>query len=183
MGSGIQVTTLPLIDYEMSPCRMCGKCLESGHCVRDAGFNQIYQHLAESDAVFVVCPHYAPLPSKLMMLLEKLEEICYLNWCQDPEYHPIVHQKPVGLIAHGGQPAEAASYYKTVLLDPLALAFASIQMKVIGAGEQWPNGVAFGVKDFRLEPDAVFVTIEHDWDDIHSRLAPLVKNVLAEIEP
>ena len=176
-----QVTILPLIDYEIKPCRMCGECLEAGQCVRDTAFNQIYQHLAGADAVFVVCPHYAPLPSKLMMLLEKLEEICYLNWCQNQEYQTIVYQKPIGLIAHGGQTAQAAPYYKTALLDPLALAFASVQMKVVGAGEQWPNGVAFGVKSLGLAPGAVFVTIEHDWEDIRGRLAPLVKNVLDQI--
>ncbi len=176
-----QVTILPLIDYEMKPCRMCGKCLEAGQCVCDTAFNQIYQRLAETDAVFVVCPHYAPLPSKLMMLLEKLEEICYLNWCQDQGYQTIVHQKPIGLVAHGGQSTKAAAYYKTALLDPLALAFASVQMKVVGAGEQWPNGVAFGIKDLSLTPGSVFVTIKHDWDDIRGRLTPLVKNVLAQI--
>lgn len=99
-----QVDILPLIDYELTPCRMCSKCLAAGNCIRDNAFNQIYARLAEADAVFVVCPHYAPLPSKLMMLLEKLEEICYLNWCQNQQYQTIVYRKPIGLVAHGGQP-------------------------------------------------------------------------------
>ncbi len=176
-----QVDTLCLIDYEMNPCRMCGKCLESGKCVRDESFNHIYQSLANADAVFVICPHYAPFPSKLMMLLEKLEEICYLNWCRNPKYQTIVFDKPIGLVAHGGQPTKVASFYKTILLDPLGLAFSSIQMKVIGSGEQSPNGVVFGVKDLRLVPDSIFVEIEHDWEDIRSRLTPLVKNVMSQI--
>ena len=117
-----QVTILPLIDYEIKPCRMCGECLEAGQCVRDTAFNQIYQHLAEADAVFVVCPHYAPLPSKLMMLLEKLEEICYLNWCQDQGYQTIGHPKRLRLVAHGGQTAQAPPSSKTAFLNPLALA-------------------------------------------------------------
>jgi multimeric flavodoxin WrbA len=176
-----QVTIVPLIDYEMKPCRMCGKCVEAGKCVHDRAFNQVYQRLAEADAVFVVCPHYAPFPSKMMILLEKLQEICYLNWCQDQGYRTIVHQKPVGLVAHGGQTAEAIPYYKKALLDPLALSFASVQMKVVGAGEQEPNGVAFGIKDLSLTPGSLFVSIEHDWDDIRGMLAPLVKHVLAEV--
>lgn len=179
--SDAQVDILRLVDYEMNPCRMCGKCSELGKCVRDEAFNKIYARLTEVDAVFVVCPHYAPLPSKLMMLLEKLEEICYLNWCQDQQYKTIVFQKPIGLVAHGGQPTKAASYYKTALLDPLALAFSSIQMKVVGSDEQSPNGVVFGVKKISLVPDSIFVEIEHDWNDIRSRLIPLVKNVLDQI--
>jgi multimeric flavodoxin WrbA len=175
------IDILCLINYEMNPCRMCGKCLEAGKCVRDDAFNQIYKKLADADAVFVVCPHYAPLPSKLMMLLEKMEEICYLNWCRNQDYQTVVSKKPIGLVAHGGQPTETALYYKTALLDPLALSFASIQMKVIGAGEQSPNGVFFGIKDLRLVPDSIFVEIEHDWEDIRSRLRPLVKNVLSQV--
>jgi len=176
-----QVEILCLLEYEMNPCRMCGKCFEAGKCVRDEAFNQIYENLSEVDAVFVVCPHYAPLPSKMMILLEKLEEICYLNWCQNQNYQTAVFKKPIGLVAHGGQPSSAASYYKTSLLDPLALAFSSIQMTVVGAGEQSPNGVAFGVKNLRQVPDSIFVEIEHDWNDIRNRLSPLVKNVLDQI--
>ncbi len=175
------VDILCLMDYEMNPCRMCGKCFETGSCVRDQAFNHIYQSFVDADAVFVVCPHYAPLPSKLMMMLEKMEEICYLNWCQDQKYQTIVFEKPIGLVAHGGQPTQAASYYISTLLDPLALAFSSIQMKVIGCGEQSPNGVVFGVKNLRLVPDSIFVEIEHDWEDIRSRLTPLVKNVMSQI--
>lgn len=178
----VQVEILPLIDYELTPCRMCGQCLAAGECIRDNAFNQIYAKLAETDAVFVVCPHYAPLPSKLMMLLEKLEEICYLNWCQNQQYQTIIYRKPIGLVAHGGQPMDAASYYKTALLDPLALAFASIQMRVARVDEQWPNGVAFGIQKLSLPPGEIFVRIEDDWEAIRSRLAPLVKNVLAQVE-
>lgn len=181
-GPQAQVDILPLLDYEMKPCRMCGKCLEAGECVRDAAFNQIYAHLRDADGVFVVCPHYAPLPSKLMILLEKLQEICYLNGCQDQAYRTVVFRKPLGLVAHGGQTAEALPYYKKALLDPLAMAFASVQMRVIGAGEQWPTGVTFGITQLSLPPGSIFVTIEHDWDNIRTRLAPLVHNVLAEIE-
>ena len=181
VDSDVQVDTLRLIDYEMTPCRMCGKCFETGNCVQDLAFNYVYQSLADADAVFVVCPHYAPLPSKLMMMLEKMEEICYLNWCQNQKYQTIVFEKPIGLVAHGGQPTQAASYYKIALLDPLALAYSSIQMKVVGAGEQAPKGVVFGVKDLRLDPDSIFVEIGHDWEDIRSRLTPLVKNALDQI--
>jgi hypothetical protein len=68
------------------------------------------------------------------------------------------------------------------LLDPLANAFASVQMRVIGAGEQWPNGVTFGIKSLTMPPDSIFVTIEHDWQVIRQRIQPLVENVLAAIK-
>ncbi|MBN1921242.1 MAG: NAD(P)H-dependent oxidoreductase [Anaerolineae bacterium] len=177
-----QVEILPLLDYELTPCLMCGQCLTAGECVYDPAFNALHARLAAADAVFVVCPHYAPLPSKLMMLLEKLEEICYLNWCQNQEYHTVVYGKPIGLVAHGGQTAEALPYYKTALLDPLALAFASVQMRVMSAGPEWPNGAVFGVQRLYLPPGDIFVQIEHDWDDIRQHLTPLVINLLAQLQ-
>jgi multimeric flavodoxin WrbA len=176
-----EVEIVTLIDYAMKPCRMCGECFPTLRCSQDEAFNQIHAKLQSADAVFLVCPHYAPIPSKVMILLEKLEEMAYLKYCQDNTYHTPLHGKPIGIIAHGGQTEEALPYYKTALLDPLANAFASVQMRVIGAGEQWPNGATFGIKRLTMPSDSIFVTIEHDWQVIRQRIQPLVENVIAAI--
>jgi multimeric flavodoxin WrbA len=176
-----EVEIVTLIDYAMKPCRMCGECFPTLRCSQDEAFNQIHAKLQSSDAVFLVCPHYAPIPSKVMILLEKLEEMAYLKYCQDNSCHTPLHGKPIGIIAHGGQTEEALPYYKTALLDPLANAFASVQMRVIGAGEQWPNGATFGIKRLTMPSDSIFVTIEHDWQVIRQRIQPLVENVIAAI--
>lgn len=177
----IEVEIVPLIDYGMKPCRMCGECLPTLQCSQDEAFNQVHAKLQSADAVFLVCPHYAPIPSKVMILLEKLEEMAYLKYCQDNTYRTPLHGKPIGIIAHGGQTEAALPDYKTALLDPLANAFSSVQMRVIGAGEQWPNGVAFGIKSLTMPSDSIFVTIEHDWQVILQRIQPLVENVIAVI--
>ena len=176
-----EVEILPLIDYALKPCQMCGECLPTLRCSHDEAFNRVHDKLQSADAVFLVCPHYAPIPSKVMILLEKLEEMAYLKYCQDNTSLTPLHGKPIGIIAHGGQTEEALPYYKTALLDPLANAFTSIQMRVIGAGTQWPNGVTFGIQSLILPPSSIFVTIEHDWQAIHQRIQPLVENVIAAI--
>jgi multimeric flavodoxin WrbA len=177
----IEVEIVPLIDYAMKPCRMCGECLPTLRCSQDEDFNQVHDRLQSAEAVFLVCPHYAPIPSKVMILLEKLEEMAYLKYCQDNTSLTPLHGKPIGIIAHGGQTEEALPYYKTALLDPLANAFASVQMRVIGAGEKWPNGVTFGIKSLTMPTDSIFVTIGHDWQVIRQRIQPLVENVIAAI--
>ena len=177
----IQVEIVPLIDYALKPCRMCGECLPTLRCSQDEAFNQVHDRLQSADAVFMVCPHYAPIPSKVMILLEKLEEMAYLKYCQDNTFRTPLHGKPIGIIAHGGQTEEALPYYKTALLDPLASAFASVGMRVIGASEQWPNGVTFGIQSLKMPSDSIFVTIEHDWQVIRQRIQPLVENVIAAI--
>ena len=179
--ASFDVEIVPLIDYAMKPCRMCGECLPTLRCSQDEAFNQVHTQMQSADAVFLVCPHYAPIPSKVMILLEKMEEMAYLNYCQDNTFLTPVYGKPIGIVAHGGQTEEALPYYKTALLDPLANAFASVQMRVIGAGEQWPNGVTFGIKGLTMPKDTIFVTIEHDWQVIRQRIRPLVENVIAAI--
>lgn len=180
-GAGVEVEIVPLIDYELTPCRMCGECFDSGWCIRDEAFNQVLAKLIAADAVFIVSPHYAPIPSKLVMLFEKLEEMTYLHSVDDPHYRSALHRKPVGIIAHGGQTEEALSYYKTALLDPIATALTSVQMRVIGANEKWPYGVAFGIQNLTKPDDSIFVKIDHNWALIRERITPLVRNVAAEV--
>ncbi len=180
---GLEVEILPLIDYELIPCRMCGSCLESGECVRDEAFNQVFRKMQRAQAIFLAVPHYAPIPSKVMMLLEKMEEMAYLNWCQDETYRFPLAEKPVGVIAHGGQSApEALPYYKTALLDPVAGALASVGMRPVGAEEEWPNGVTFGIQSLAKRPDSAFVDIVHNWDDVRQRIRPLVRNMAERLK-
>jgi multimeric flavodoxin WrbA len=178
-----QVTILPLIDYELRSCRMCGQCLASGFCARDEAFNAVYRAMIAADAVFLVCPHYAPLPSKVMVLMEKLEEIAFLNYCADQNCHLPLYHKPVGIVAHGGRIEDAAAlaYYQTALLDPLAMDLESVQMRVTGAGEGWPKGVVFGIRTIAMRPGSIFVDITQDWDAVRLRLVPLVVNVVANL--
>lgn len=177
------VEIVPLIDYEMKSCRMCGQCQESQRCARDAAFNQVFEKLIAADAVFVVFPHYAPLPSKLMILFEKMEEIAFLSWCADDRYRFPLSNKPAGVIGHGGQQAtdEVLAYYQRALVEPVAQALGSLSMKVVGVGKECPNGVAFGIRSIQKPADSIFVEIQHDWEDVRQRITPLVKHVTAAV--
>ncbi len=178
-----EVDIVPLIDYDMLPCHMCGKCLEKERCARDEAFNQVFEKMIAADGIFMVVPHYAPLPSKLMILFEKMEEIGFLNWCADSTYRFPLHEKPAGVIGHGGQePTEAVlAYYKRMLVEPVAAVLSSMSMRVIGAGDDCPNGLAFGIRSIGKRDDSIFVDIQHDWDEVRRRIAPLVHNVAAAV--
>ncbi len=172
------VEIVPLLDYEMKSCRMCGKCFDTERCALDPAFNQVFEKMISADGLFVVVPHYAPLPSKVMILLEKMEEMAFLGWSSNPEYRFPLFQKPIGIVAHGGQNApEAIPYYQKMIVVPLAMAFASCQLQVVGAGPNLPRGVAFGIKEIARRPDSIFVDITHDWDAIQRGMTPLAKNV------
>ena len=101
-GNGVQLEIIRLVDADLSPCTGCGKCFMMNKCCTDDSFNNIYSRIAQSDALFIVSPHYAPVPAKLCMLLEKMEQISFLNRFHNINYRPIVYKVPVGIIAHGG---------------------------------------------------------------------------------
>ena len=179
-----EVEIVPLIDYEMKPCRMCGQCQESQRCARDEAFNRVFEKLIAADGIFIVVPHYAPLPSKLMILCEKMQEIAFLNWVADEGYRFPLSGRPVGIVGHGGQETSdpVVAYYQKMLVEPLALALGGVSLHVTGAGEDSPRGVTFGIRSIARRPNTVFVDIQHDWDDIQRRTAPLVKNMVAAVQ-
>jgi len=160
-----------LSDSNTSPARQHSASTRTCELVRD----QLAAHNSSIETVIVHLTDHAMNPCRICG-----ECLPTLRSSQDNTYHTPLHGKPIGIIAHGGQSEGALPYYKTALLDPLANAFASVQMRVIGTGEHWPNGVAFGIQNLTM-PDSIFVTIEHDWQIIRQRIQPLVENVIAAI--
>jgi len=178
---GASVEVVPLIDYDMKPCRMCGECVEKMLCTRDAAFNRVFKKMQSAQGLLVVVPHYAPLPSKLMILLEKMQEIAYLGWCADEKnFRFPLAGVPLAVIGHGGQTgAEALEYYQRALVEPVARAFAGCGLSVVSGGDGMPYGVSFGIQSLTKRPDSIFVDIQHDWAGIRGRIMPLVKNLAA----
>jgi len=178
-GNDIQMENIRLVDAGLSPCTGCGKCFKMNKCWNDDCFNNIYSRIAQSDALFIVSPHYAPIPAKLCMLLEKMEQISFLNRFHDINHYPIVYKVPVGIIAHGGSSTEAAlRSYKEMVLDTIANALQTVMMDVVGLDEEWPTGIAFPVKEVLRDEDEIFPLQLYDRDDIENRLTPLVLRVI-----
>jgi multimeric flavodoxin WrbA len=175
----VQVDVVKLVDADLSPCTGCGECFKTGRCGADDDFNRIYLRIANAGAVFIVSPHYTPIPSKLCMLLEKMEQISYLPWFHDNQHHPKVQGIPVGIIAHGGNSDEfALRSYKAMVLDTIANALQTIMMEVVGLNDEWPTGVVFPAKDVKRDSGSTFPIQYYDWSEIENRVSPLVVKVI-----
>jgi multimeric flavodoxin WrbA len=175
---GARVETLPLVDLELRFCTMCGDCAETLSCPYDSAFNHVFEQMKQADAIFVVCPHYALIPAKLVLILEKLEEMAYIKYVQRDLKHYPLRSKPVGLVAHGGLCGEEVDqYYIEGLLEPLAKAFQSCGFKPVSPDGQ-NKGVVFGVKGYLPVEGSVFPAMDHDWAEIATRLQPLVAQVV-----
>jgi multimeric flavodoxin WrbA len=178
-----QVEIVRLVEAEISPCSGCGECFKTGLCTAGDGFNQIYEKIAGSDALFIVSPHYAPIPANFCALLEKMEQIAYLPWFHNHNHNSRLYKKPAGIIAHGGGSYEKALLsYKKMVLDTISNALETAQMVVVGADEDRPNGIVFPVKEVHKDATRVFPVQIYDWEDIESRITPLVKKVIEKVD-
>jgi len=170
---------IPLVEYDFSPCTGCGSCYKTGQCVAKDDFNKVMAKVNKADGLIVVSAHYAPLPSKLVMLLEKAEQIAFLPRFHDGERRSPLYGKPAGIIGHGGGTEQNMKGYKTVVLSTIANALMyPIEMDIVRMGPDQVPGVIFPVAKVNLNHANIFPVQEYDWDDIHQRISPLVMEVV-----
>jgi multimeric flavodoxin WrbA len=177
-----KIDIIRLVNYELKPCIGCGKCFKKDECVNDDKFNRIYFTLLKADALFFVAAHYAPIPSKLSMLLEKIEQLAFLRRFNNEEYRSPLYRKPVGIVGHGGGVGEMHSLYRVPVIDSIwnALSYP-VEMNIIGVNDEQPRGITFPVKEVKKHRESIFPVQEYDWNDIETRLIPLVHNVVNEV--
>jgi multimeric flavodoxin WrbA len=178
---GILTETLRLCDYKLVNCIFCGRCSDQGRCAYDPGFNAVYQKLCESDAILLVVPFYSVIPSKLTMLMEKINQLYYTTWIERPQAKFTLAGKPIAVIAHGGSvlrdnPAAAVNYAE-LLLKPLNYSLKSLGLDVVGPGNENARGVFFGVEGYKKSPDSIFPDMLHNWQEVEAIISPLVASL------
>lgn len=169
-----------LRDFLLQPCIGCGKCFESKRCCNDTDFNIIYEKVIESGAIFFVSPHYAPIPAKLSMILEKMEEITFLHWWKDNKYKSEIYGMPAGIISHGGGSDWALKSYKAMVNDTIANALDTIQCKTVPYNAEWNTGISLPVQKI-LEEEGIFPIQKYDWNLLTQKLRNYIELVLKEV--
>ncbi len=185
-NSTTEVETIALAAYDLRTCNLCGDCSSTNKCLYDADFNLLYDKLAKADAIFWVVPHYSPIPAKLIICFEKINEISYASWSKNSRYRTPFHHKVTAVIGHGGMPesAEVLQYYHDKLVAPVADILTSLSFHIVPGNHLLPKGVAFGLADGNCIVKAeqkVFPDIIQDYTMIRERVRPLVKNVMEEL--
>lgn len=176
-GSQVPCTIVDMREYEINSCIGCGKCFGDRRCCRDPEFNRIYDVLTWADWCFFVSPHYAPIPAKLCMLLEKMEQITFLHWWKDDSYRSELYGKLTGIISHGGGEKWALNSYKAMVNDTIANALDTIQMRVVPFNSEWDTGISLPVERVRME-EGIFPIQEYDWETIEESLCNYVEVVI-----
>ena len=165
-----QGSIIELKGKTIHPCEGCGECYHSHRCIFKDDFNSIYTKIIISDIVFIISPHYAPIPAKLSALLEKMEQIAFLHWGKDNTYRSEVY-----IISHGGGEAWALQDYKRMVNDTIANALETIQMKIVPFKEEWNTGISLPVKRAIFREDSIFPAQEYDWDSITEKIAEYIR--------
>ena len=182
MHPGSNVIIIELKNLSIHPCTGCGKCYYSHRCVLDDDFNMIYGNIVNSDIVFIISPHYAPIPSKLAAMLEKMEQITFLHWGKDITYQSEVYGIKTGVISHGGGGTLALDSYKNMVNDTIANALETIQMKLIPFDDHWNTGISLPVEKVTFKDDNIFPFQEYDWDFITRKIKEYLDRIIKHID-
>ncbi len=182
----IDVEILQLMSQKINFCMLCGDCYEDSKCPYDQTFNYLYSKLKKCDAFFWVVPHYTPLPSKLLALFEKMNEILYCDLIKIPHFVSPFEDKPTAIIAHGDmvESNDTLKYYHDTVVRPVANTLTAFGFDVISYNDEYPQGIAFGIKDetcLRSGDSSVFPEVIHQWDIIEKRIYPLVSTTISSI--
>ena len=175
----ISCEIIDLRSYAFSPCTGCGCCYNTRRCHMDAGFNEIYEKLTLSDCIFFISPHYAPIPAKVSMLLEKMEQITFLHWWKDNCYGSELYHLHAGMSSHGGGAQWARQTYKAMVIDTLATALETIPCRVIPFDSEWNTGISLPISKIE-ETDSIFPVQKYDWDSIRQKLEEYIEIFLRE---
>ena len=174
----IRSSIIELKSLTIHPCIGCGKCFDIHRCAYNDDFNQVYTEIISADIIFIVSPHYAPIPAKLAALLEKMEQITFLHWGKDNSYKSEVFGKMTGVISHGGGGEWALKSYKHMVNDTIANALETIQMKLVPFNDEWNTGLSLPVSKVVFQDNNVFPLQEYDWDLIADRIRAYVDKII-----
>jgi Multimeric flavodoxin WrbA len=183
----VEVDVIALKDYDIKPCILCGACNKNGLCIYDEEFNGLLKALETVQGIYLVVPHYSPIPSKLLMLFEKINEITYAGWINNSDYQSPFSNMCVGIIGHGGMVGNEVNikYYHNELITPIANTLRALSFHILQPDDDFPNGVPFGLKDdtcLEKSENSIFPDIIQDWTMIEERIKPFIIKGLSEME-
>ena len=129
--------------HSLNPCIDCSKCLNSKRCAADDDFNFIYEKIIGCDILFIIVPHYAPIPAKLCMLMKKMGQIVSIRSSKDKSYQSESYGIRTAIITHGATAVneDAQKKKKRILNDPIVVGLRDSQLKVIPFDDEWDTGI------------------------------------------
>lgn len=165
-NAGIKSELIDLRNYSITGCTMCEGCISQWECSQNDDFNKIYGLFSQHNEFVIVLPHYAGIPSKVIAIVEKLQEFSYLQYCTQHNDINSFKDKSICIIAHGGLTEDYEKIYTENIIIPMSNILKGIGFNVIN--DQISTPLCFGVKEYFQEKEPGSACFRKD-DDIQKR--------------
>ena len=154
------VSVIDLRLFGVQSCVMCGDCASHPRCSRDVPFNDLLEVIRHQDELALIVPVYAGLPSRLVILMEKLQEMFWLRYSRNARTSEILRASRVGILAHGGQTEGFEEHYQASVIGPLSKCFHALGLAVLN--DTAPGPICFGVSGYESSGGEQFPRSTHD---------------------
>ena len=94
-----ELDIIRMADISISGCDSCYECGNLNECAIKDDFAPILARLSGADAIFIITPVYAPIPSKLTALFERLTSLLFATGLMNTTKSPL-HEKPTGIFCY-----------------------------------------------------------------------------------
>lgn len=162
LEKNISCEILDLREFCLLPCTGCDQCCMDKRCGQDAEFNRIYRNLFGADYLFFISPRCAPIPARLSMFLEKMENMVSVHCQKGNTRQPKAEDILAGIISYGDVGCEALKKqtsavlqekllnYKTMVNDIIADALNRMNLRTVPYNSKWNTGIALPIgNDFQ----------------------------------
>lgn len=158
---GIPCELLNLKNYALLPCTGCGACHGKERCRKDKEFNRLYEEISTADYIFFVSPQNIPIPAKLCMFFEKMEQITFL---QENNYFGQLELQGrlAGIISYGKGDRWTSENCKMMVNDTISNILNSLGLKVVPYNSKWNTGILLTVRNMSTGNETLLVK-EQDW--------------------
>lgn len=96
-SSDFDFVFIHLSDYRIESCTSCHLCGQAGHCILPPSetdrFQEIFDKMQSADAIFIISPVYANIPSRLTALFERLTSVLFDTGRINTDKNPLLNKK------------------------------------------------------------------------------------------
>ncbi len=101
MISGLSVShqfeILHMADHKVESCIACHQCAKNGRCILPESNTDCYQEIVDkfinADAIFIITPVYAGIPSRLTALFERMTSVLFDAGLINSDKNPLLNKK------------------------------------------------------------------------------------------
>lgn len=86
-----------LSEYKIEGCTSCHCCGKNGSCILPATendkFQELFNKMIDTDAIFIISPVYAIIPSRLTALFERMVSVLFDTGVINTDKNPLLNKK------------------------------------------------------------------------------------------